>query len=250
MASIEKKPTQKQEPEQEFSEYIKKLEELYETEEEKIKYEKYLAYQKSLLELAKENDTPAFRLHNTEVQTTLQKQRKFKEIKKTIFTILLTAAVISLVWTGYNYIDNKIIETAERTVVIDATAVLEDLEITLQSIIITKELQLMHFSLFKAEEGYKYVVVNLELKNIGENLNVFLPISIFNEEKTATLVYSRRRQFKSMLLLILPGDLHGKRIEPQTSTEGFIVFRVEEDALLGNFELSITNAENVIVFNF
>lgn len=112
------------------------------------------------------------------------------------------------------------------------TITIDKWEITLNSTEVTdrindKNSDILYFS---PDEGSKYLVVNLTVKNLSKNSETFLPAMYMNSDTKATVHY-QEYEFNSTNLMGYSDDLHLSSLNPLSSKTGIIAFEIAEDVL-------------------
>ena len=122
------------------------------------------------------------------------------------------------------------------------TVMLGNWEITLVGCEITEGVQNGAYTVFKADEGNRYVVVTLTVKNTGTTSDRFLPSFSMGDGVRAKLLYQGEYEFSATNLLGHSDELHDKSLNPLSSVEGLIAFQIAEDAAVAD-ELVLTLSE-------
>ena len=122
------------------------------------------------------------------------------------------------------------------------TVTLGDWEITLVGCEITEKIQSGAYSSFKADDGNRYVVVRLTIKNTGTTAGRFLPMVSMGSSVRAKLLYQGEYEFSATNLLGHSEELHDKSLNPLSSAEGVIAFQIAEDAAVADELMLVLSA--------
>lgn len=115
---------------------------------------------------------------------------------------------------------------------------IDDWEITLNSFYVTDSIKNSEYTSYEADEGSKYVVVDLTVKNLGTKANTFVEyISLTNEKVTCKIIYQNKYEYSSTNLLAYDNDLHHTTLNPLESYTGILAYSVVDEAAQSN-ELS------------
>lgn len=130
------------------------------------------------------------------------------------------------------------------------TVTLGDWEVTLVGCEITDGVQNGTYTVFKADEGNRYVVVTLTVKNIGTKAASFLPSFSMGDDVRAKLLYQGEYEFSATNLLGHSDELHDKRLNPLSSTNGLIAFQIAEDAAAADeLVLTLSMGSDIVKFD-
>lgn len=110
-------------------------------------------------------------------------------------------------------------------------------DVEIDSLIIVKE-----FDSYTVEEGSKFVVLNLQVKNLGTESAVFTrAASPMATDVVFKLYYQDTYEFRHYAFPVNPDDLVLTYIQPLTTVSGFIGFVVPDEAAVIE-EITITAA--------
>lgn len=129
----------------------------------------------------------------------------------------------------------------EQTFKIGETVTTQNWEITVNSIEALSEVK-DDFMGFKPDEGNKYVVANVTVKNIGKEADSFLPSFGLNDDISAKLMYEDY-EFSGTNLIGHSEDMHDAHINPLSSKTGIMAFSVAADVADKIDELSLVFSE-------
>lgn len=111
-------------------------------------------------------------------------------------------------------------------------------EITVDSIEIKDRVADNEYFGYTPDEGNRYVVVNLTVKNVSKDASTFYSSFSFNTVGMK-IVYDDKYEYSSSMLITIDNDLHDKTLNPLTSVSGFIAFSVTEEALSSDAPLTL-----------
>lgn len=89
---------------------------------------------------------------------------------------------------------------------------------------------------YQANEGSQYCVINLTAKNIGPELDVFLPVLAYGDDTTASLEWSGYTFARSELFMS-EDNFSSESLNPLVSASGDIVFEVPDEAVTSDMPL-------------
>lgn len=125
---------------------------------------------------------------------------------------------------------------------------LSDWEITVSSSEAMDSIKQKYGS-FKPEEGNKFLVVEMSVKNAGTSSATFLPYIATNDDVQIHLKY-KDYTFSSTNLLAYDEDLHNKVLNPLSSATGICAFDVAPEVADSNeIQLVIECGKQSIVYN-
>ncbi len=115
-----------------------------------------------------------------------------------------------------------------ETLKIGDTATTENWEITVNSAEVVEKIDGDFGTYFKPDEGNKYLVVNLSVKNISKDAETFLPYVGFGDDISAKVKY-QDYEFSSTNLLGHSEEMHDSHINPLSSKTGIIAFSLANE---------------------
>ena len=125
-------------------------------------------------------------------------------------------------------------ENVSETYYIGDTVNIDDWEITVNSVEITDKVTNKTYgtvtTYFSPEEGSKYVVFNISIKNIGSEINSFLPSFSVGDTITTKIEY-KEYSFKSTNLLAHSDELHATTLNPLSSKTGILAFEIADEVI-------------------
>ena len=124
----------------------------------------------------------------------------------------------------------------------------EGWEITVNSVDAVEKIQADYGS-FKPEEGSKYVVLNVTVKNLSTESSTFLPSFSTNRDVRAKIKY-QEYEFSATNLLGHSEDLHNTGLNPLSSKTGIIAFSIASDVAEKTDELRLVISENKKEYEF
>lgn len=142
----------------------------------------------------------------------------------------------------------KIEEAAAVTYHIGDTITTEKWEITINSFSTEEKIQNSQYTAFTPDEGNKYVVANLTVKNTSKEAARFMYTYDFDDKWSAKIMY-RDYEFAGSRLLGYDEDLHDTQLNPLTSKTGVLVFSVASDVADKLDELTFAIAEGKMTYN-
>lgn len=114
------------------------------------------------------------------------------------------------------------------------TVSLGEWEITLDAYEVVDSIA-WNYGTFTPDEGDKYVVAHLTVRNNGTNADTFLPTyPISFEDVVAKILYQDTYEFTASRLLGYDADIHDHTINPLSTNTGIVAFSVVEDAALAD----------------
>ena len=124
-----------------------------------------------------------------------------------------------------------------NTVAIGETATLGSWKITVTSVEYASELTPISQSpvannTLSASEGNQFAIVNVQVKNISEDLDIFLPTSSFTEYIEETLIYDGKYNYNGRStegLMSTYNSLINKTVSPLETKTGYIAFDVPNE---------------------
>lgn len=139
--------------------------------------------------------------------------------------------------------------TAEPYNQVGDTVMLGDWEITLSGCEITEKVSVNQYLSFKADDGNKYVIVTLTVKNTATTADSFLPSFSMGNDVSAKLLYQGEYEFSASNLLGHSDELHDKTLNPLSTAEGLIAFEVaDEAAVLEELELELSLGKESVIY--
>lgn len=84
---------------------------------------------------------------------------------------------------------------------------------------------------YQAEENSKFCVVNLTVKNIGNEMDVFLPLVSFGDETSARINWNGYAYTPSVDVLNPNGSLFSETLNPLVSTSGDLIFEIPNEVI-------------------
>lgn len=139
--------------------------------------------------------------------------------------------------------------TAEPQNQVGDTVMLGDWEITLLGCEITEKVSANQYLAFKADDGNKYVVVTLSVKNTATTADTFLPSFSMGDDVRAKLLYQTEYEFSATNMLGHSDELHDTTLNPLSSIEGLIAFQiVEEAAVPEELELVLSQGKESVTY--
>lgn len=139
--------------------------------------------------------------------------------------------------------------TAEPHNQVGDTVMLGDWEITLLGCEITEKVSVNQYLSFKADDGNKYVIVTLTVKNTATTADSFLPSFSMGNDVSAKLLYQGEYEFSASNLLGHSDELHDKTLNPLSTAEGLIAFEVaDEAAVLEELELELSQGKESVTY--
>lgn len=176
---------------------------------------------------------------------------------KKVFLVLAACAVVSaaLVGCGSNSstesqsaitssnaavsstVESNIEEVS--TIAIGETATIEGWEITVTSVEYVSELKaetenMMGSNTIAAGEGKQFVIVNAQLKNIAEDLKMFLPDTPYSDHTKETLIYDEKYEYSgysTVSALNVYNSLVHTTVSPLETKTGYIAFDVPNEVV-------------------
>lgn len=139
--------------------------------------------------------------------------------------------------------------TAEPQNHVGDAVTLGDWEITLSGYEITEKVTTNQYLGFKADDGNKYVIVTLSVKNTGTEADTFLPSFSMGDGVRAKLLYQGEYEFSATNLLGHSDELHDKTLNPLSSAEGLIAFQIAAEAAVPEeLELVLVQGKESVVY--
>ena len=131
------------------------------------------------------------------------------------------------------------------------TAIIGNWEITVDSFEVKDTIDMSAYTYYTPDEGNKYVVANMTIKNIGTEIDVFCPsFSISNKDVRVKIVYQNTYEYSASSLLGCDKELHDDSMNPLTKGSGFIAFSVVEEAITANeLKLIFTCDDKIAIYN-
>jgi len=115
-----------------------------------------------------------------------------------------------------------------------------DWEITVNSVEIVSEVQKI-FGTYEPEEGSKCIVAELTVKNVGKEMNTFLPyFGTSNDLSVSIQIGSYTFKAVDPITLLSDDNLQATKLNPLESSTGIIVFSVAEEALESADDIILT----------
>lgn len=106
------------------------------------------------------------------------------------------------------------------------TAKFSNWEVTPESFVIATEVSSSYIT-FSPDEGNRYFVSEMTVKNVGKEAALFLPpIYNTNKDLRITVWFDNEYEFSSATLLAHTEDLHSKTLNPLTSKTGILAFQL------------------------
>lgn len=136
-------------------------------------------------------------------------------------------------------------EDTQKTHSTGDTVTIDTWEITLNSVEVLEQID-NTYGYFSPEDGSKYVVANVTVKNTGTQSETFLPAIYLGDDVKAKITYLDY-EFSSSQLLGYQDDLHSATLNPLSSKTGIIAFEIADEAVSAN-DLVLTlfnNSENI-----
>lgn len=131
--------------------------------------------------------------------------------------------------------------SVEQNFKIGETITTQKWEITVDSVNATEEIK-EDYGGFKADEGNKYVVVNVSVKNIGKEADTFLPSFGLSDDIHAKIMYEDY-EFSGTNLLGSDNDIHDAYINPLSTKSGIMAFSLASEIADKTNELSLVISE-------
>lgn len=121
-------------------------------------------------------------------------------------------------------------------------------EITVESVEVKDKIMAAGgYGSYSPDEGNKYVVVHMTVKNTGKEMDSFLPSISMGSNVWAEVLYQDEYSFSASQLLGESDDLHDSSVNPLSQKTGYIAFEIAEDAAnSGELELRLTQGENEV----
>lgn len=126
------------------------------------------------------------------------------------------------------------------------TITTETWEFTVKSIASTDEISI-GYGTYRPDEGDKYVLVELAVKNISKKDEWFMPSVVSSKDLKVVLMYEDYT-FKATKLLGYNEDLLQIKINPLSERTGNIVFRIASDVADKTSELKVVFTENDMTY--
>ncbi|MCH5203097.1 MAG: DUF4352 domain-containing protein [Oscillospiraceae bacterium] len=125
-------------------------------------------------------------------------------------------------------------DTDAETYYIGETVNIDDWEITVNSVEIADKINNKTYgtvtTYFSPEEGSKYVVFSISVKNTGTEVSTFLPSFSVGDTVTTKVEY-KEYSFKSTNLLGHSDDLHMTSLNPLSSKTGIVAFEIADEVI-------------------
>lgn len=130
------------------------------------------------------------------------------------------------------------------------TISISEWEITPNAVEVQDRVQGNYNSYFTPDDGNKYVVVHLTIKNIGTSAKVFLSPVIQTDEVAVKLSYQDKYTFVPSNLLAHPDELHMASLNPLSAKTGIVAFQVADEAAAALPEIKLIISNNQDSFSF
>lgn len=108
---------------------------------------------------------------------------------------------------------------------------LGDWEVTVSKVEFLDTIKDGDFLNFTPEEGNKFAVVSVTIANQGKSSDTFLPSVGFGDDISTKLLYADGYEFSSTYLLGYDLDLHDSTLNPLSSKDGIIAFKVPQQVV-------------------
>lgn len=114
------------------------------------------------------------------------------------------------------------------------TVNIDDWEITINSVEVTDKVPNKTYgtveTYFSPEEGNKYVVFNVTIKNLSTDSSTFLPIAAFGDYVKVKIEY-QEYEFSSTNLIGHSDELHQTGLNPLSTKTGILAFDIAEEVV-------------------
>jgi len=149
--------------------------------------------------------------------------------------------------------DNSSKESSEEnskpeSLKIGETAKTKNWEITVNSAEVVEEVK-QNYGSFKPEDGSKYLVINVSVKNISKDPESFLPSYGMGDDIRAKIKY-QDYDFSSTNLLGYSEEMHDTILNPLSSKTGIIAFALANEVTENLNELHIVFYEGTSEYDF
>lgn len=165
---------------------------------------------------------------------------------KKAFAVIAICAVLATALVGCGSVTNGEAEStntpqavssavqskSNATLNIGSTGVLGDWEITLDKVEFLDSIPNTYGS-FSPENGNKYGVVTLTIKNNGKVSSEFLPMVVYGDKISAKIIYDGQYKYSATYLIGHSEDLHNKTLNPLSSATGIVAFDVPTSVVDG-----------------
>jgi len=125
--------------------------------------------------------------------------------------------------------DSTVTTSSTTTSIQPITQIIENWEITVKFVEINRKIGRGLFSK-EADDGSTFLIVNLEVKNIGTEQEYFLSIMAFKDDLSAIVKYADRYEYPPNQLLGISDDLAHTSINPLEKKSGLVAFSIAEEA--------------------
>ena len=150
------------------------------------------------------------------------------------------ATVFSDSMADSNTTPSQDVENPLKTPIISDTLVFQDWELTLDSVKIADRVSNGSLMAFRPDEGNKYIVVNMNVKNTSNKAATFMPavLSLYGE-LIISIHYDENFEYRASVLIGHPDDLRDSSIVPLASKTGILAFPIPDDVIISNKSLTI-----------
>ena len=126
---------------------------------------------------------------------------------------------------------------APKTFAIGDTVSISDWNVTVNSFEFLDSIADGDYFSFKPDDGNKYAVANITVKNVGNSSKTFL--QSFSSKDSISIQYNGQYTYSSTNLLGHDADLHSKTLNPLTEVSGIIAFSVPNEVAESDGSLAL-----------
>lgn len=126
---------------------------------------------------------------------------------------------------------------APKTFAIGDTISISDWNITVNSFEFLDSIANGDYFSFTPDDGNKYAVANITVKNVGNSSKTFL--QSFSSKDSISIQYDGQYTYSSTNLLGHDADLHSKTLNPLTEVSGIIAFSVPNEVAESDGSLAL-----------
>lgn len=104
---------------------------------------------------------------------------------------------------------------------------------------------------FNADEGTKYLVIDVTIVNNDKSAKIFMPSFSFGTETKPQVIYKEEYEYSSTIMLGYSKDMHNSTVQPLASKTGEIIISVPDTVVndKSNASLVFTYSNQKVIYN-
>lgn len=127
-----------------------------------------------------------------------------------------------------------------KTLALGKKATVGDWKFTVKKCSVKKKIKNGTYRYFEASKGEKFMIFKISVRNNGKKENTFLPrVGYENTTVMATLYYKDKYEYQPTQLLSYDKDIVTKKIQPLSTKNGVIAFKVPNKVAKGKKQVKL-----------